>query len=553
MRNLSAPGLKYVWIFGDGYTDTAANPTHIYFYPGVYTVSLVGYTAQGCRDTITYRNLITVQGPTGQFTLAPKTGCVPLNVSFSATPSSNTKSIVCDFGDGNILPDSTKFTHIYNDAKVFHPQFILTDYVGCSVSYPLDSVVTLSSPNIQGHDTLVCPGSIVTLASDPGTYTYKWVSTGGNINCDTCSSIKVTAQDNQAYILTVNNQNGCPGQATYHVNTESFPVLDSVAEIHLCKGDTATLFAGNAAKVIWSPATYLNNDSIANPLCSPLASTTYTVTAYSRLGCATSENISVVIKEKTDITVPQQIDACSDGTVQLNTTLNYGSDLGVHYMWSPALHLDNPTISDPVATIGKHDITYQVIASSGHCIPDTQSVTVHVHAKPDLEVSQSVVTTANAEVQLYAASHQQLTYHWYSNNDSFSCESCRHTNFYPTQSQVIYVEGTTALGCTVKDSVMVEIKGCDPNGIFMPNTFTPNGDGLNDKFRIRTNVLSSIKYFRIFDEWGNLVFETHNLDEAWDGSTNGKANQMGVYVYVLEGQCSNGSDVLKTGNVTALR
>ena len=87
----------------------------------------------------------------------------------------------------------------------------------------------------------------------------------------------------------------------------------------------------------------------------------------------------------------------------------------------------------------------------------------------------------------------------------------------------------------------------------MPNTFTPNGDGVNDKFFIRSASLSSIKYFRIYNVWGDVVFQTTNLNEGWDGSTNGKNDPTAVYVYVLEGQCQNGKEVMKSGNVTAVR
>ena len=87
----------------------------------------------------------------------------------------------------------------------------------------------------------------------------------------------------------------------------------------------------------------------------------------------------------------------------------------------------------------------------------------------------------------------------------------------------------------------------------MPNTFTPNGDGLNDKFLIRSKTLSSLAFFRIFDEWGQLVFETNKLDEGWDGTIAGKPAALAVYVYTLEGKCQNGYNVTKSGNVTVVR
>jgi gliding motility-associated-like protein len=101
--------------------------------------------------------------------------------------------------------------------------------------------------------------------------------------------------------------------------------------------------------------------------------------------------------------------------------------------------------------------------------------------------------------------------------------------------------------------VQIDVLGCDPGTIFIPNTFTPNGDGLNDVLYVRTMTLSSLKFFRVFDEWGQMVFETNNLQQGWDGNVNSKQAATSVYVYELEGTCQNGYDVRKTGNVTAIR
>jgi len=193
-----------------------------------------------------------------------------------------------------------------------------------------------------------------------------------------------------------------------------------------------------------------------------------------------------------------------------------------------------------------------MIAKSGHCIPDTQSVEATVVPTPDIAVPGPVTTTAGAQVQLYAASHQDLTYTWRA-NDSMSCTTCSQTDVYPTVSQTVYVEGKNSLGCMVRDSVVIDVVGCNPASVFLPNTFTPNGDGVNDKLFIRSTSLVSLKYFKIYDQWGKLVFETTELDQGWDGSNGGKMDATGVYVYELEGTCQNGYDVIKSGNVAAIR
>ena len=550
MHNLSDPGLKFIWDFGDGYTDTASNPTHIYFFPGVYTVKLFGHSPQGCEDSVMYSNLITVQGPTGLFTLAPNTGCVPLQVSFSANTSANTMNAWCDLGDGNVISDSLNFTHSYNSVRVFHPQFILRDHVGCTVAYPLDSVVTHSTPSLPVNDTSVCPGQKINISLDPSN-TYRWFPVT-NINCNTCSTVTISANDSTAFSVSAINNFGCSTQATFYIDVTPLPILTNIHDIHLCKGDSLQLSVGNADKIVWIPGLYLSDSTSPNPVCAPQSSIVYAVNVFNKLGCGVSSTIPVIVKDKTDISLPGDTTVCTDASIQLQTLLNFGSDLGVTYTWTSSVNMNDVHISDPTATLGDKTERFTVIATSGHCAADTQTITVSVSKAPDIEVSQSVQTTPYADVPLYAASHQELNYRWFS-KDSFSCADCRRTEFYPSGSGVVYVEGTNKYGCTVKDSVIIEVQGCDANSIFMPNTFTPNGDGVNDKFFVRSTTLTNLKSFRIFDVWGNQVFETHNLAEGWDGSIKGKEAPTAVYVYIVEGTCQNGYEVMKSGNVTAVR
>jgi gliding motility-associated-like protein len=89
--------------------------------------------------------------------------------------------------------------------------------------------------------------------------------------------------------------------------------------------------------------------------------------------------------------------------------------------------------------------------------------------------------------------------------------------------------------------------------IYLPNAFTPNNNGQNDVFLIRTLGSVTLNYFKVYDRWGKVIFETQNLSDGWDGTYNNKPMMPGVYLYEWEITCS-GSDVIKKqGNVTLLR
>ncbi len=545
-------GLKYSWDFGDGYRDTASNPTHIFFYPGVYTVRLLGYNAiTGCSDTVIKTNLITVQGPTGEFSVYPTSGCTPLNCSFSAKPSANTKTVWSDRGDGKVVNDTLQYTYTYTDPRIYHPQFVLTDHVGCMVSYPLDSVWVHEIPQAASTDTSVCAGASASIHLNSNAEFFAW-SPSTFTDCDTCKNAIVTSPDTITYQVTARSKFGCATNTSFTVNVEPLPKLLPADTINLCKKDTFRLYAGDAQKMRWSPPMFIDDSTAFHPLCAPATSVEYTATGYNQLGCTTQSKVTINLQDKLDIEAPGEIKVCEFDTVQLKTIVNFSSAVGLSYSWSPAGYLNNPGAANPVANMTRHSINFQVIANSGNCVADTATVSVVVVPTPDIEVSSSVQTTPFAEVPLYAASHNDLNYTWIS-RDSISCTDCRRTMLYPATSQVVYVEGRNEMGCVVRDSVNIQVSNCNANAVFVPNTFTPNGDGVNDRLYLRTDAIANLGYFRVFDQWGELVYETHQLDQGWDGNLNGKPEGTGVYVYVIEGKCQNGNDLFKTGNVTAIR
>jgi gliding motility-associated-like protein len=103
-------------------------------------------------------------------------------------------------------------------------------------------------------------------------------------------------------------------------------------------------------------------------------------------------------------------------------------------------------------------------------------------------------------------------------------------------------------GCVASKSVIVKIV----KGFYMPNAFTPNGDGKNDVFRIPPAISLKLKEFSIYDQWGTKVFSTENISTGWDGTINGKQQATGVYVYIIKGTNEKGSVFLK-GNFILIR
>jgi gliding motility-associated-like protein len=550
------PDLKLTWDFGDGYTDTAANPTHIFFHPGIYTVKLIGRSKQGCTDTITYPNLIVVQGPSGSFHLTPNNGCIPLVVNFSGSTSANTQSITCDLGDGRLYTDSLNFNYTYNAVRTYHPKFILTDHIGCTVPYDLDSIITHPLPLLHLGDTSICAGQVVRMVL--GADHYSWVARV----CDTCGRIPdvtdtlsvaaLTPEVTTTYTVTATKGKGCSTTDHFRINVVPLPATTTHDTIKLCKNETTRLNALQADSVRWSPATYLSSPVDMAPTCTATASIVYTVTAYNSLGCSSSQQVPVKVIDRVTVALSPDTTVCPGSQVQLRVSAIDSSIAGVSYTWSQTTDLDNGGISTPTAQMHTQTETFQVITRSGGCTPDTSMVMVKVTLAASVKVTGTVTTTPHAEIPLAVVSGDLTSYEWTA-KDSLVCKDCRSTTLIPLSTQVVYLNGTNQYGCPASDSVMINVLQCDPASIFVPNTFTPNGDGLHDILYFHSRTLAQLESFRVFDRWGSMVYEGKSVSEGWDGTISGSVAEQGVYIYTVTGKCDSGYDVQASGTVTLIR
>ncbi|MBU3745392.1 MAG: T9SS type B sorting domain-containing protein, partial [Sediminibacterium sp.] len=106
-------------------------------------------------------------------------------------------------------------------------------------------------------------------------------------------------------------------------------------------------------------------------------------------------------------------------------------------------------------------------------------------------------------------------------------------------------------GCMIVDQQEVWIFN-EPD-MQAPTAFTPNGDGVNDRFIPVYIEITKLQYFRIFDRWGKLIFETSDMGQAWDGTYQGKPLPMDTFVFVASGIDKKGNTVIRKGNVTLIR
>jgi len=139
---------------------------------------------------------------------------------------------------------------------------------------------------------------------------------------------------------------------------------------------------------------------------------------------------------------------------------------------------------------------------------------------------------------------------------SLSCKNCLSATADPTLSTLYYVTMTGTDGCKSKDSVLVTVKEKCGGEVFVPDAFSPNGDGQNDVLYLMTQTIGCIQNmsFQIFDRWGEKVFES--IDPAsigWDGKYMGKEMDKAVFVYNLQAILADGTAINKRGNISLIK
>ena len=129
-----------------------------------------------------------------------------------------------------------------------------------------------------------------------------------------------------------------------------------------------------------------------------------------------------------------------------------------------------------------------------------------------------------------------------------------NTTVVPEESATYTITVTDTFGCTRSDTVFLKVDPiiCGTPFVFIPNSFTPNGDGMNDILYVRSDILEEM-YFVVYSRWGEKLFETAQQEIGWDGTFKKKDCQTGVYDYYFKGKCKDGDELELKGNVTLIR
>ena len=297
----------------------------------------------------------------------------------------------------------------------------------------------------------------------------------------------------------------------------------------------------------------IDSFDIQNPQISISTSSSYTIELIitDDDGCSSTVSETIPVQVFMSGMIPDAELICTNDSVQLNPN----PLPGVSYFWTPPSGLSDQNVPSPMAFPGETTTYYVTLEDQYGCtFNDTVLVTLNNSFEPLLEgYVESDTILIGDTTQIFTTFDPDYIYNW-EFSESLSDLTIADPLAFPLETTEYTLEITDENGCTntIQFLVVVVESTCDDPNIFLPNAFTPNGDGENDVLRLLGNGVEEM-YLVIYNRWGQKIFETTDQNIGWDGTFKGKALAPDAYGFYLNVRCVNGDDFTKKGNVTLLK
>lgn len=528
---------KYLWTFSGAVTATSTQqfPSNIvYNTPGSYAVKLVVYTPCGNDSIIknAYVNVIIcscVNPPILTVTAATDAYCGAFNGSASVSVSTGGTSPFT-YSWVPLAATSSSLTGLAPG----NYSVIVTDAAGCNdtVSFLISAIpgptVTTTHTNVNCHGD--ARGSITAVVSGgtlPVTYQWNTGDTGSNISGLTAGN----------YTLLVTDANNCTSFVAITIS-EPPPVTLNITQNNtscgLNNGQGSVIANGGVGgyRYSWSTTPVLTTASVSG-----LSAGTYSITVTDSNSCVVTGLIQVAGSSAPNVSF---IQSDSSGCPELCITFTAIASPGVTYLWnfgdgSPST---NSTEQHCYTISGIYSVSLTVTDLYGCSATKVKNNLISVFPKPTAAFTSNPGSPVFQNTTVYFDDLSSGATSWlWSFGDTDSSASAQQNpefTYSVTGSHTVKLVVYNDYGCFDTASKIIEV--FPDYSIYIPNTFTPNGDGVNDLFFPKgTGINTSQFEMYIFDRWGNLIYKTTDINKGWDGRANGGMNiaQIDTYVWKI--------------------
>lgn len=515
---------------------------------GTYT-AIASYAA--CPDMV-HSFYIEVDTPATQV-IVFDTICIPMNYTIDLTVPGST-----GVGSGYYHYQWSPATYVSNDTI---PNPVITPTVGgshvytvtiqphaasCAVNDIINLYVLPNTINLM-PDTAICKGqSVQVIASGDPLFSYQWLPTAGIPISNVIAPI-ITPDTSALYKVKV-SFHLCPEfYDSLMIDVQPNPNVYIGGNRFVCQADTIRMIASvnpnwyTNYSYSWTPVADIDKPNDNAVVLTGRNNQTVILTVTTPAGCTGVDSARIIVLPGNFADIVPEMNFCPHDSAILEPTG------GVSYQWYPPFYLSSANEAKPVIK-PITDQDYTIVATSADGCKDTLHFKATVHSGAVITLEDSVTLHPGETYQIIPQTNA-TTVSW-SPSGGLSSKYIVDPVASPEISTKYVITGVTEYGCKTKDSIYIYVS--DETLISVPNAFSP-GSGANNEFKIIKRGIATLNYFRIFNRWGNVVFETTDIEQGWNGEYKGVPQPVGVYVYTVEGVAKSGKIFKKQGNVTLLR
>lgn len=438
-------------------------------------------------------------------------------------------------------------------------------FPGCPSSSDKVTITVYTPPvtSVGSHLKKICKGvplPVNVVTSPTGPWSFAWTP-GTDLSSATVANPTVTPSTvgDFWYYVTVNTPVvGCNTRDSFllHVLPNDFSVFSQDTGICFPPGSYQVRALGDTEFTYhWVPNYNVSDPFSLTPVISPDATTVYTVTG-SYPGCP--DMVHTILYS---IQHPQVNIVTGDTTVCIEIPMPLDvmvtpADSPYTFTWTPTptTGLVGDTLIEPSFFAGTGSYSYTVTVQSQLGCTDSDHIVITsappVHIVPN-PASATIMYGESIQLNAVSLVTNPLFYMWTPHDGSLTNNNINNPVGRPLDSTTYIVYAMNEWGC--RDTAEVTVLVDKTMSECIPTAFTPNGDGKNDEFRLLCNKHQKLVDFRIFNRWGQVVYESTNPNKGWDGTYNGEPQDMGVYFYVITVARPEKTNITYKGEVTLIR
>ncbi len=406
--------------------------------------------------------------------------------------------------------------------------YYITSVEKCTGLTIVDSIQLKYFPITTNNDTTICLGDTLQLFafSNYPNAKYSWISNNGQFFPNTkVPNPRIFIGDTATVTVEIESQTIC-SRKTFTIFAPELSVKDTLLSI--CNSGSVELKASGGTSYTWSPSIGLSDSSIANPLASPTTNTEYNLLIKNG-PCEKSYKVKVNVDTIPHARAGADQFICSRQTLRLSGS---GSDYN-SYEWTPSASVDYPNSPDPLAN-PTETTQYILKAYNGSCF-SYDTMMVYVFDSVGSNFSYNYDSCARTISLFPEANLTNKLFEWDFGDGTLSTQTNPVYQYNAEGNYNIKLTTNAIAPCKTETIVQLKFPFVDKERRRVPTVFSPNGDGLNDIFKIyNEDSPCAIFNMKIYNRWGELVYDSDKVFE-WDGSSNGIKAPPGAYIYFITG------------------